>query len=98
MPVERLNTPPIFVDTAEVADLLGLPSAAAFLTRRVELEDSAGFPMSLPHWKRPLKYRRDQVLAWLERQGRPKSDEDLPIDPALLAAGKVLLFAEARRP
>lgn len=91
---------PVFVDAAEVARILGLPDDQAFLRRRVALEDNHGFPLSLPYWRRPLKYRRDEVVAWLSEQGRPRSDDDPRADiaPELLASGKVSLLAEARRP
>lgn len=85
-----------FIDTAEVADMLGLPSSQAFLIRRTDLEDHHGFPIPMPHWKRPLKYRRDQIEHWIEMNGTPKG-EDPAIDPALIASGKVRMLAEARR-
>lgn len=88
---------PTFIDAAAVAQLLGLPGPAAFLARRADLEDRHGFPIPLPWWRRPLKYRRDQVLAWRDMQGRPRGD-DPEIPPQLLASGKVALLAEARRP
>lgn len=84
------------IDTAEVATLLGLPGPDAFLRRRIELEDHHGFPCAMPHWKRPLKYRRDQVELWIETNGTPRGPEP-DIDPALIASGKVRLLAEARR-
>lgn len=89
-------TQPTFIDTAQVAILLGLPGPDAFLRRRIQLEDDHGFPLPLPHWRRPLKYRRDQVEHWLKGQGTPRNTET-PIDPALISAGKVALLAEARR-
>lgn len=88
---------PIFVDATAVAQMLGLPDADAFLRRRIQLEDAHGFPLSLPHWRRPLKYRREDVQAWLDRQGKPKAEADPPrIAPELLATGKVSLLSMAR--
>lgn len=88
---------PVYLDAAAVARLMGLPSAEAFLARRLELEDRQGFPVSLPWWRRPMRWRADQVQLWLEGQGRPRGDAP-DIDPALIASGKVRLLAEARRP
>lgn len=91
---------PVFLDAAGVAELIGLPDAGAFLRRRVALEDRTQFPLPLPHWRRPLKYRRDQVLAWLDRQGRPADDGD-PVAEAIaagMASGKVALLDLARVP
>lgn len=92
---------PTFIDPERVAQRLGLPNAAAFLRRRIDLEDRFGFPVPVPHWKRPLKWRADQVEAWLECQGLPRAsdpDDSPRIDPALLASGQVVLMSEARRP
>jgi hypothetical protein len=93
-----------FIDAKEVAQLLGLPDAAAFMRRRIYLEDFNGFPLPVPHWKRPVKYRADQVQHWLDGQGLPRAPET-DIDPALISSGKVhvlgaqsRMMAEARRP
>lgn len=90
-------TDPIFIGADQVASILGLPDVNAFLRRRVELEDRHGFPLSLPYHRRPLKYRREDVVAWLAEQGRPrnKARDDIPAE--LLTSGKVALLAEARR-
>jgi hypothetical protein len=85
-----------FIDAREIAQLLGLPDGAAFLRRRTDLEDHHGFPIPMPHWKRPIKYRRDQVMHWIDLHGTPKGEEPA-IDPALIASGKVRMLAEARR-
>ncbi len=88
-------TPSLFITTAHVAELLGL-SEGGFLRIRHRLADEEGFPDPMPHSRRPLRWRRDLVSAWIEGQGLPRDLEDR-IDPALLAAGKVALLAEARR-
>lgn len=87
---------PTFIPTAQVAQLLGL-SDGGFLRQRPRLEDEVGFPEPMPHSRRPLRWRRDQVLAWIDAQGRPR-DPDTHVDPSLLASGQVILLAEARRP
>ena len=84
-----------FVTTAEVAQLLDL-SEGVFLRKRAELEDRNGFPQPMPHSRRPLRWRIDQVAAWIDSQGLPAAIEDR-VDPALIATGKVALLAEARR-
>jgi predicted DNA-binding transcriptional regulator AlpA len=86
---------PTFIATAEVAQLLGL-SGGNFLRVRPRLEDEAGFPEPMPHSRRPLRWRRDQVLSWIEGQGLPR-DTESTVDPALIASGQVVLLAEARR-
>ena len=81
----------IFIDTAEVASLLG-QTADHFLRVRQDLEDSHGFPLPMPHWKRPLKWRADQVQGWIEAMGRPAPP------PAPRPSGpNVVLIEEARR-
>lgn len=87
---------PTFIATAEVAQLLGL-SDSGFLRQRPRLEDETGFPEPMPHARRPLRWRHDQVLAWIEGQGLPR-DIETRIDPALIHSGRVILLAEARRP
>lgn len=89
---------PTFIDAAGVADLLGLPDADAFLRRRLDMEDNMGFPLSLPYWRRPLKYRRDQVIAWRDRQGLPKSEAEAQAEAirAGIRTGKVALLDMAR--
>lgn len=89
---------PTFIDTDQVAAMLGR-SPAVFLAQRRELEDNHRFPLPVPHWKRPLKWRADAVEFWISGQGLPRAAADIEgqIDPALIAAGKVALIAEARR-
>lgn len=99
MIMTNVLTLPSFVDAAQVAAMLGHADAAEFLRRRIELEDNHGFPIPLPHWKRPLKWRADQVALWIEGQGLPRAAMAAApqIDPALIATGKVALMAEARK-
>ncbi len=87
---------PTFITTAQVSQLLGV-SDGSFRRRRAQLEDCAGFPEPMPHSARPLRWRRDQVLAWIQGQGLPR-DLEARVDPALVASGQVVLLAEARRP
>lgn len=83
----------VFIQAPEVARMVGFYSADAFLMNRHRLEDEEGFPMPLPTSRRPLKWRRTEVQAWVDGMGRPKPQ--LP-DTAGLGANVVLL-AEARR-
>lgn len=82
---------PIFIDTTAVAALLG-QSADQFLRVRADLEDEHGFPLPMPHWKRPLKWRADQVQGWIEAQGRPRA-----APPPRPSGPNVILLEEARR-
>lgn len=83
---------PIFIDANQAAAMLGLPNGDALTRIRIRLEDEAGFPVPVPHWRRPLKWRRDQVEGWLAAQGRPR-----PIAQSITPGGNVILMAEARR-
>lgn len=65
-------TPPSFINSAQVATLLDLPSANAFLARRADLEEK-GFPLPCPWISRPLKWRADLVQGWIDRQGHPRA-------------------------
>lgn len=86
-------TAPIFIDTAAVAALLG-QDVGQFLRVRAGLEDDHGFPLPMPHWRRPLKWRRDQVEGWLASQGRPRAE----MAAAIPAGGNVIrLIDHARR-
>jgi hypothetical protein len=81
---------PTFIDSTAVAAMLG-QSAQQFLRIRRELEDEAGFPLPMPHWRRPLKWRRDQVEGWLAAQGLPQ-----PAMAALPVGANVVLLEAAR--
>lgn len=61
----------MFLNSAQVAELLDLPSAASFLARRDELEQ-LGFPPPCPWSARPLKWRADLVRTWIEAVTRPR--------------------------
>lgn len=61
----------IFIRSADVAGILEYSSTAAFRVRRHELESLHGFPR--PAWpeRRPMTWRRADVLRWINRQGHP---------------------------
>lgn len=63
---------PDFITSAQVAGLLDLPSANAFLARRDALEE-LGFPPPCPWSARPLKWRADLVQNWIEAITRPRA-------------------------
>jgi hypothetical protein len=78
-------SPPPFIRAPEVAGLIGLPDGPAFLRRRRDLEDRAGFPLPMP-FRVPLIWRRDQVESWLQAQGRPRGlTPELPANVIRLA-------------
>lgn len=91
---------PIFLTARAVADLLGLSSPAAFLHRRDKMAGEQLFPPPMPHIRRPMLWKAEEVQAWIDRQGRALPPGHPPVDPALIAsgvaAGKVLLMEKAR--
>ena len=70
-PVEGAQMSRMFITSAEVAQLLDLPSSVAFLARRAHLEDR-GFPLPCSWTARPMKWRSDLVQAWIALQGHPR--------------------------
>ena len=85
---------PVFLTTDQVATVLGLNGPAAFLRQRAQLETDTLFPLAMPHSRRPFRWKADEVLAWIDRNGLPAQPN---IDPALIASGKVALFEMAAR-
>ena len=80
-----------FITAPEVAELIGI-SRYSFLRNRADYERALGFPAPMPHCQSPLKWRADQVTAWIEAQGQPGRAQ-LPAG----AGPNVVLMAEARR-
>jgi predicted DNA-binding transcriptional regulator AlpA len=69
--------PSIFITSAEVAQLLDYPTAAAFMAHRKRLEDETLFPPpAATRTRRNLRWHRDQVQAWIARQGAPRPGRD----------------------
>jgi len=83
---------PTYISSATVAVMIGLDTANAFLTRRKGLERQHGFPLPMPHSRRPLIWRREQIADWVGRQGVPAQIR-IPVIPG----SNVVLMAEARR-
>ncbi|AZB54465.1 hypothetical protein EBL89_03675 [Cereibacter sphaeroides] len=84
---------PLFLRSEQVADLIGAASAATFLRERPRLERDTLFPPPLPITRhRRLRWRADEVLAWLDRQGRAQPQ---PL-PAVPAGSNVILLQAAR--
>ncbi|PZQ99906.1 MAG: hypothetical protein DI533_04550 [Cereibacter sphaeroides] len=83
-----------FITTDQVAELLEI-SPALFLRQREKLAEETGFPDPMPHSTRPLRFRADRVLAWIEEQGLPRPlAAQLPPRPS----GKnIFLLEEARK-
>lgn len=61
----------MFITSADIAQALALPSANAFLARRADLE-AKGFPLPCSWSARPMRWRADQVHAWIALQGLPR--------------------------
>ena len=97
MPVRTVCTAPrTFIGAAEVAHMMGLTSASAFLTRRAVLEATRGFPSPVPWSKRPLMWRRDSVQRWVDALGEvPSAALELLPDQAD-AARRVVMLHQAR--
>jgi predicted DNA-binding transcriptional regulator AlpA len=64
----------------EVAEYLGFRCKETFLKGRDAMEALMGFPPPLPYLARPLRWRSDQIEAWLENQGTPEADGDNVVD------------------
>lgn len=54
----------LFITADEVAQLTGYTNGAAFLRDRGRLEDDLEFPDPMPTCARPMRWRRDAVVAW----------------------------------
>lgn len=63
-----LDALPIFLPSDTVAQLLGFQSVQTFLDERPRLEDGEGFPPPVKFHQRPLRWRKEHVAHWLQRQ------------------------------
>ena len=79
-----------FVTADQVAELVGFETGAAFLRARDRLERLEDFPPPVPTCLRPMKWRKDAVVAWIETVGTANQT------PAATGAN-VVLFEEARK-
>ncbi len=59
----------IFIDAIEIAELLEFDNKLMFLNRRKDME-AEGFPHPVSFIRKPLRWRRDDVLAWRDGIGR----------------------------
>lgn len=84
---------PVFLTSDLVAGVIGLPDGAAFLRQRDRLERENLFPLPMPTSRRPLRWRQDEVAAWVARMGRPAGPD---IDPDDIATGRVVMLEMAR--
>ena len=57
-----------FMTTQEVAHMLGIRDEQ-LRNQLPRLQADEGFPLQMPHQKRPKLFRRDAVERWLERAG-----------------------------
>lgn len=90
------TAPRTFVTAGDVAHMMGLTSASAFLTRRAALEATRGFPSPVPWSKRPMMWRRDSVQRWVDALGEvPSAALELLPDQAD-AARRVVMLHQAR--
>jgi hypothetical protein len=64
---------PLFITSAQVARVIGYDNAGGFLSNRKRLENDTLFPLPMPtHTRRSLRWRRDEVMAWVDRHGLPR--------------------------
>jgi hypothetical protein len=88
---------PLYIGAAEVAALLELPGPRSFLERRERLEREEGFPPPAPWARSPLKWRREDVLAWrdVRRQVAAVAPAAGPVRGDV--ARRVVMLQNARR-
>ncbi|WP_112312520.1 hypothetical protein [Pseudogemmobacter bohemicus] len=84
---------PAFITSEQVAGVIGLPDAGAFLRIRPRLERENLFPLPMPTSRRPMRWRHDEVAAWVDRMGRSTGPE---IDPDDIATGRVVMLQMSR--
>jgi predicted DNA-binding transcriptional regulator AlpA len=72
-------TLPDFITSAQVARLIGYYTPTNFLHNRERLEKEHLFPLPMPTTlRRSFRWRRDEVLAWVERNGTPRAGAGQP--------------------
>lgn len=84
---------PAFITSDQVAATIGLSDGAAFLRIRDRLERENLFPLPMPTSRRPLRWRSDEVAAWVNRMGVAAAPM---IDPDDIATGRVVMLEMAR--
>lgn len=86
--------PPVFIRSAEVAKLLGYASPASFREARHRLEEDEDLPPPARTAGREYLWRRDEILAWLDRPLPPV--EGVPgLSAADLAADRAVMMRMA---
>jgi predicted DNA-binding transcriptional regulator AlpA len=86
-----------FITADDVAQLVGLVDGAAFLRQRTRLERHHDFPAPMPTSMRPMIWRRSEVVAWVQAQGRPATAARPEFHRPAHASGNVVLLEQARR-
>lgn len=72
-------TLPDFLNSAQVARLIGYDTPTNFLHNRERLETQHLFPLPMPLTvRRAFRWRRDEVLAWVARNGTPRAGAGQP--------------------
>ena len=71
----------IFIDATEIAQLLEFDTKMMFLHRRKDME-AEGFPRPVSFIRKPLRWRRDDVLAWRDGIGRSLPGIPAPQTPS----------------
>ena len=82
--------PPIWITAREIADMLD-QSVEGFRRNLPRLTDDEQFPLPSPHSLRPVRWRRQTIMDWIESQGAPQDAHD-----ATATGGNVHLLRLAR--
>ena len=89
---------PLFITSAAGAEIIGFEEPMACQRQRARLEADHLFPLPMPTSRRPMRWKADEVQAWVARNGNPMPPG---VDPTVLAcavaSGKVQLLAMAGR-
>lgn len=86
----------LFLTSAEVAKLIGYASADTFLSARARLVEDERFPEPIQQRAVcPLRWRRDEIVAWMNRP--PARVEGVPgMVAADLAVDRAVMMRMAR--
>lgn len=86
---------PLFLTADQVASALGLANAKAFLRQRARLQADTLFPLPMPTQHKPLRWKADEVQAWIARHGTATPPQ-MPAAPPPVVRPASRLIALAR--
>jgi hypothetical protein len=88
---------PVFITSSHVARICGFGNVMHFLRCRPALEDDHDFPLPMPMFRCPMKWRTGEVLAWLEKQGRSRADTQAMLPHGGQPAARLRVVPGGRR-